>query len=245
MPDEPVVPVVQVADPAPVERPAWLPEKFKTPEDLAKSYKELESKLGQPKGPLDPAPPANPFADDAFTPEGVLEKVGMTEEQVYEAVQANGGKIPDELYGKFKTAGAGKGLVDNFFALRVMTRAQQTEKAKAEGLKVAGGEQQLNTLFDFGKTLPDHVKSSLNERLMNPATHASAVVELKGHYDLAHPGGGNLLEGGAGGGTDATAYKSQSDFYRGAEAAKHSTEARIKHEARCKVSAPAYTLPRS
>lgn len=29
------------------ERPEWLPEKFKTPEDLAKSYKELEGKLGK------------------------------------------------------------------------------------------------------------------------------------------------------------------------------------------------------
>jgi len=28
------------------ERPEWLPEKFKTPEDLAKSYTELQSKLG-------------------------------------------------------------------------------------------------------------------------------------------------------------------------------------------------------
>jgi hypothetical protein len=28
------------------ERPEWLPEKYNTPEDLAKAYKELESKLG-------------------------------------------------------------------------------------------------------------------------------------------------------------------------------------------------------
>lgn len=27
-------------------RPEWLPEKYKTPEDLAKAYKELESKIG-------------------------------------------------------------------------------------------------------------------------------------------------------------------------------------------------------
>lgn len=33
------------------DRPAWLPEKFKKPEDLAKSYKELERKLGQPTTP--------------------------------------------------------------------------------------------------------------------------------------------------------------------------------------------------
>ncbi len=29
------------------ERPKWLPEKFKTPEDLANSYANLESKFGQ------------------------------------------------------------------------------------------------------------------------------------------------------------------------------------------------------
>ncbi len=30
----------------PSQRPEWLPEKYKSPEDLAKAYKELESKLG-------------------------------------------------------------------------------------------------------------------------------------------------------------------------------------------------------
>lgn len=35
--------VEQVSEP---ERPEWLPEKYKTGEDLAKAYKELESKLG-------------------------------------------------------------------------------------------------------------------------------------------------------------------------------------------------------
>lgn len=35
------------ADPPAGDRPEWLPEKFKTAEDLAKSYGELESKLGK------------------------------------------------------------------------------------------------------------------------------------------------------------------------------------------------------
>ena len=37
--------VEQVEAPA-SDRPEWLPEKFKSPEDLAKSYNELQSKLG-------------------------------------------------------------------------------------------------------------------------------------------------------------------------------------------------------
>ena len=41
------VEVATVATDAPVsERPEWLPEKFNTPEDLASSYSQLESKLG-------------------------------------------------------------------------------------------------------------------------------------------------------------------------------------------------------
>ena len=35
-----------VAEDAAPERPEWLPEKYKSGEDLAKAYKELESKLG-------------------------------------------------------------------------------------------------------------------------------------------------------------------------------------------------------
>ena len=37
---------VAVEAPA-VERPEWLPEKFNTPEDMATSYTNLESKIGQ------------------------------------------------------------------------------------------------------------------------------------------------------------------------------------------------------
>ncbi len=34
-------------EPEPPERPEWLPDKFKSPEELARSYGELESKLGE------------------------------------------------------------------------------------------------------------------------------------------------------------------------------------------------------
>lgn len=44
---------VAVATEAPVsDRPEWLPEKFKSPEDMASSYSELESKLGQGESAL-------------------------------------------------------------------------------------------------------------------------------------------------------------------------------------------------
>ena len=51
------------------ERPEWLPEKFKTPEDMAKSYAELEKKMSGGKEPEAPAtedtPAEIPTNDDA------------------------------------------------------------------------------------------------------------------------------------------------------------------------------------
>lgn len=46
-PEAPVetVPTAEQEAATPPERPEWLPEKFKTPEDLAKSYTELEKKV--------------------------------------------------------------------------------------------------------------------------------------------------------------------------------------------------------
>lgn len=42
------------------ERPTWLPEKFKSVEDMAKAYAELETKLGQPKPDEAPAATQKP-----------------------------------------------------------------------------------------------------------------------------------------------------------------------------------------
>ena len=72
------------------ERPEWLPEKFKTPEDLAKSYSELEKKLSQPtdsepeqeaeagETEQSPAPQFDKFAEE-FAQSGELSADSFTE----------------------------------------------------------------------------------------------------------------------------------------------------------------------
>jgi len=63
--------------PAPAERPAWLPEKFKTPEDLVKSYGELEKARTAPKAPVKGE--ADPIPFDTLTAE-FSEKGEISEE---------------------------------------------------------------------------------------------------------------------------------------------------------------------
>lgn len=55
---------------AEAKRPEWLPEKFKTPEDLLKAYQEAEKKISEKPAKEDPTPkegaeetPAEPVAD--------------------------------------------------------------------------------------------------------------------------------------------------------------------------------------
>jgi hypothetical protein len=50
-------------------RPSWLPEKFKTPEQMAEAYSHLEAKLGQPKSEDKKAPDQAPANAEAAKPE--------------------------------------------------------------------------------------------------------------------------------------------------------------------------------
>lgn len=72
-------------------RPAWLPEKFKSPEDLVKSYGELEKKIGQPaetKTAEAPATSAQTIELDKYREE--FEKTGTLSEASLKSLEASG-----------------------------------------------------------------------------------------------------------------------------------------------------------
>ena len=106
-------------DPNKEERPDWLPEKFKTPEDMASAYSNLEKKMGEGQ-----------TANDAEEPEAAPEET--TEEQpsgseVQQAVEAAGvdfsalqneyneqGGLSDDAYAKLADAGFPQDLVNSW-----------------------------------------------------------------------------------------------------------------------------------
>jgi hypothetical protein len=61
----------QTPEPAPAQgdRPAWLPEKFKSPEDLARAYGELERRMGGGGLAPQPAPQSAPQSTPQSTPQ--------------------------------------------------------------------------------------------------------------------------------------------------------------------------------
>jgi len=121
------------ADEAPsntAERPQWLPEKFKSPEDLAKAYSELEKKLGQAK--QDEAPKGNePPKIEAGEGEGETNTPDILNFDKYTAEFTQSGELSEESLKELAAKGISKDMVDAYI----------------EGQK-AIAERHLNTLYE-------------------------------------------------------------------------------------------------
>lgn len=110
-------------------RPAWLPEKFKSPEDMAKSYQELERRLGsqgnqQPQNGHAPAPqtfaPPAPAAP-AQTPQGGIPEPAPVSDwktgiAPYAQTWARDGRLSEAQYQELGSRGYEREIVDTFFA---------------------------------------------------------------------------------------------------------------------------------
>ena len=98
-------------------RPEWLPEKFKSAEDMANAYSELEKKMGAG---------ANEEQEQQEEESEVQEETNDTQEEdldsndiVVEASKEffqNDGKLSEETYENLAKAGISKEIVDSYAA---------------------------------------------------------------------------------------------------------------------------------
>jgi hypothetical protein len=123
------------------ERPEWLPEKFNSPEDLAKSYTELEKKLSAPK---DDPPTDDATTDD--TPTEDKENTGPNFAKFSEEY-ANGGALSDDSFAELEQMGYPKAMVETYLA-----GMQTNQEADASTvMAVAGGEDGYKDLTDWAR----------------------------------------------------------------------------------------------
>ena len=118
------------------ERPEWLPEKFSSAEEMAKSYSELEKKLGQPQQQAEDE--EQPQQQEEETNEDNQE-AGNYNEAVVEASQEffqNDGQLSEETYQKLEQIGLPRDLVDSYAAGQ--QALMQSEESEIKG--VAGGQ---------------------------------------------------------------------------------------------------------
>lgn len=179
--------------------PEWVPPKFVKDgkpnyEALAKSYAELEKKIGQP--------PAAP--DLAKT---VIERAGL-DQQALAAHIAEHGSLGDDHYEALAKVGIGKADVDAYMAgIQAQTKLaeMQVQQARQKAVELAGSQQQLNTILEWAKGLGEAEVARLNQQLASPATLEGAVRELRDRYAEATNSSSytrRLDKSGGGGGPD-------------------------------------------
>lgn len=110
------------------ERPEWLPEKFKTPEDMAKAYSELEKKQSQAKKPS----------------EGSGESLSLA--VLAQEWNANKGALSEESKKALQKAGISESDVETYAAGQAARGAQ----LRSEFANIAGGEEQFKAVIEWG-----------------------------------------------------------------------------------------------
>ena len=118
------------------ERPEWLPEKFKSPEDMAKSYSELEKKLSQP---TDSEPEQAEAAETEASPAPQFDK--FAEEF------AQSGELSADSFTELEGMGYPRDMVETYIQ---GLQASQTADANAV-MDVAGGPRRLPRANQLGQ----------------------------------------------------------------------------------------------
>lgn len=176
----------------PTERPAWLPENFKSPEDLAAAYKELQGKFTkdaqQPAAPpaaVVPDPAADAATAAAAEAAKAVAAVGL-DINTYETEFNTSGKLSDESFAALEKAGIPRALADRYIADRVAEAGAVVERVT----KAAGGTEQFGKMATWAAGKYDAAQlKAYNESVDSgdAARMEQAVVALRADYEKANP----------------------------------------------------------
>ena len=129
-------------------RPEWLPEKFKTAEDLAKAYSELEKKQSEPVQEV-----------QETVPEPTQEATGM--DKFYSEYQDKG-QLSEQSYEELNKMGLDKNLVDGYIAGQEAIANNDVQAVH----NLVGGADNYSKLIEFAKTnLSEAEQNAFNDTL--------------------------------------------------------------------------------
>lgn len=185
------------------ERPDWLPEKFKSVEDMAQAYNALESKLGQTKTDeedyevedVDPNE-IEETSEGSGDVEEVLTAAGL-DFDVFQQEYAERGELSSDAYDALAEAGFPRSLVDTY----IQGQEALFESMNNEVYSLAGGEEGYQEVVSWASdNLPQSEINAYNNTIESgdPSTVRFAVQGLVARYrsEVGHEP--NLIQGDTG-----------------------------------------------
>lgn len=177
------------------ERPDWLPEKFKSVEDMAKAYSALESKLGQPQQEEETTEEVEVSGEESASDVAQLLDDKGLDFDVFQQEYAENGGLSEDAYEALQEAGFPRSMVDSWVAGQDALAAQMTEQM----YEVAGGGEQYAQMVQWAAdSLPESEVAAYNATMESgdPNMIRLAVQGLNARYrSEAEP---TLMQGGTG-----------------------------------------------
>jgi hypothetical protein len=201
-------PEVQQEEPQ-QERPEWLPEKFKSAEDMAQAYASLEKRMGAGAEEVEEEHPKK--MDKAEEPP--TEEASNYNEAVVEASKeyfANDGQLSEDTYKKLEEVGLPRDLVDSYAAGQ--QALLQTEEAQIKG--VAGGN--YDAMAEWANdNLPQEEVDAFDEAVTGGTIQQAklAVQGLYARYQNSTGSKPQLVQGGLSG-SSTMPYQSMQELAR-------------------------------
>jgi len=176
-------------------KPEGLPEKFNSVEDLAKSYQELEKKLGDnTEAPKEDAPKEETKSDLDIA-EKAVESAGLNMENL-SSEYAEKGELDAKSYEALEKAGIPKEYVNQFIEGQKAVADQQTTSIK----DIVGGADAYTEMSEWAaENMSEQEKTAYNTAVNSKdiETAKLAVVGLKAKFENANGNEPSLVEGKA------------------------------------------------
>jgi hypothetical protein len=164
--------------PQAVDRPEWLPEKFKSPEDLARAYSELEKKFSTPsEKPKPTTEPSSGFNFDPFAKE-----------------YSENGTLSEESIANLVSQGIPESVVRNYLDGLGAISDRQTQQIYG----IVGGEQQYSSMMEWASENLDETEIEAFNSIMEQGNQASmqmAVRGLQARYSQTNGSPAKLVQG--------------------------------------------------
>ena len=220
------------------ERPEWLPGKFKSPEEMAKAYGELEGKLSksseeQTKVKEQPDKEGDLSIDkDA---QKAVESAGLNLETLQQEYD-NEGQLAEKSYKSLEKAGIPKDYVDAFIKGQEAIAIQTSNTLKQE----VGGAENYKAMMEWaGNNLSEAEQTSYNNTVNGKDIEATrlAIQGLNARYKNSEGIDPNLQSGDKPTGANAPGFRSwgevtaamSDDRYQKDEAYRSDVQAKMKN----------------
>jgi|688.fasta_scaffold01478_18 hypothetical protein len=204
----------QESEDTPSERPESLPEKFKSVEDLAKAYAELEKKLGQPKEKTeDSKENETQQSDSKETNEGEKESE-KSEDKTEDAPKthdlskfseewAEKGELSETSYEELQKLGYPKEFVDTYIEGFQALQDRQV----GEVYKTVGGEDNYKSMIEWASNSLSKEEVDAYDSMVTSEDSTQAKLAVKGlwsQYVAANGKQPKLIGGSQGGASSST-----------------------------------------